>query len=120
MQRAGHLAMKFDRRGTGVWTMIAAGIGFMTLMLRWFEFDAVNTTWDANAYGSIVWLILALHGTLILADFVEGATIGSIFFTERCQSKHFSDVEDAALYRWFLALVWVPLYFLLYISPRLM
>jgi heme/copper-type cytochrome/quinol oxidase subunit 3 len=51
---------------------------------------------------------------------VEGFVIGSIFFTDRCETKHFGDVEDAALYKWFLALVWIPLYFLLYISPRLM
>ncbi|HEX6694339.1 MAG TPA: hypothetical protein VF035_06590, partial [Longimicrobiales bacterium] len=75
---------------------------------------------DDHAYGSLVWFILGLHGTLILTDLIEGGVIGSIFFTDRCQDKHFSDVEDVALYKWFLVLSWVVLYILIYISPRLM
>ncbi|HEX6693689.1 MAG TPA: cytochrome c oxidase subunit 3 [Longimicrobiales bacterium] len=120
VHRAKHHAMRFEKRHTGIWMMICTAVAFITTVLRGFEFASVNTSWDDHAYGSLVWLILGLHGTLILTDLIEGGVIGSIFFTDRCQDKHFSDVEDVALYKWFLVLSWVILYFLIYLSPRLM
>jgi heme/copper-type cytochrome/quinol oxidase subunit 3 len=120
MVRAKRCAMQFDKRGTGMWMMVEGVFGLAATILRGAEFFAVNTKWDEDAYGSLVFFILGLHATLIIADLVEGVTIGSIFFTDRCEAKHYSDVEDAALYKWFLVLIWIPLYFLIYISPRLM
>jgi cytochrome c oxidase subunit III len=120
MHRATKAAKRFEKRNTGIWMMVAGVLAVVATALRMLEFRAVNTTWDDSAYGSAVWFILGLHATLILADMVEGFTIGSIFFTDRCEPKHYSDVDDAGLYKWFLVLSWVPLYFLLYISPRLM
>ena len=120
MSRAKHHAMRLEKRETGRWMMICTVAALGSTVLRGFEFAAVNTSFDDHAYGSLVWLMLGLHGTLILTDLIEGATIGSIMFTDRCENKHFSDVEDAALYKWFLVLSWIPLWFLIYVSPRLM
>jgi heme/copper-type cytochrome/quinol oxidase subunit 3 len=100
--------------------MIEGLFGLTATIIRGFEFFAVNTKWDEDAYGSLVFFILGLHATLIIADMVEGFVIGSIFFTDKCEKKHFSDVDDAGLYKWFLVLIWIPLYFLIYISPRIM
>ena len=120
MARAKEHAMRLEKRKTGLWVMCCSAVALVTTILRGFEFAAVNTSFDDHAYGSLVWLMLGLHGTLILTDLIEGATIGSIMFTDRCELKHFSDVEDVAVYKWFLVLSWLPLYFLIYFSPRLM
>ena len=46
--------------------------------------------------------------------------IAALFLFGPIEEKHFSDVEDNAVYWYFMTLVWVPLYFLLYISPRIL
>ena len=41
--------------------------------MRVFEFAHLNVMWDHDAYGSIVWLLLGLHTTHIVTDFLDSA-----------------------------------------------
>jgi hypothetical protein len=41
-----------------------------------------------------------------------------VFALDELQRKHFSDVEDAAFYQYFLSLSWLPIYGLVYWGPR--
>jgi heme/copper-type cytochrome/quinol oxidase subunit 3 len=34
---------------------------------------ALNVSWDANAYGSVVWLLLGLHTTHLITDTIDTA-----------------------------------------------
>ena len=42
--------------------------GIAPLVVRIFEFPALKVMWDANAYGSIVWLLLGLHTSHLITD----------------------------------------------------
>jgi hypothetical protein len=42
-----------------------------------------------------------------------------MFMTAPIEKKHYADVADSVMYWFFIALIWVPLYFMLYVSPRL-
>jgi cytochrome c oxidase subunit 3 len=92
----------------------------LPLILRWFEFPALHTLWDSNAYGSVTWSLLALHTTHLLTDLVETLVLTALMFTRHGASKRrFGDVQDNALYWNFVVIAWLPLYVCIYWIPRL-
>lgn len=94
-------------------------VGVLLLVLRGFEFAALDLSWDRNAYGSIVWVLLGLHTAHLLTDLGDTIVLTVLMFTRHGQGKRFSDVEDNAFYWNFVVLAWVVLYALLYGMPRL-
>ena len=94
--------------------------GVLPLILRVFEFRALNVLWDTNAYGSIVWLLLGLHTLHIGTDCVDTLVLTALMFTKNGHMKRrFSDVNDNAVYWDFVVVSWLPIYFLIYWFPRL-
>lgn len=87
-------------------------------VLRGFDLAALNTRWDSSAYGSVVWMLVGLHTSLLAVDLLESIVITAVTFSAGFEQKHFTDVEDAALYQCFLSLSWVPIYLLVFILPR--
>ena len=90
------------------------------LVLRAFEFPALHTLWDSNAYGSITWTLLGLHTTHLLTDLIETWVLTVLMFTRHGPNKlRFGDVQDNALYWNFVVVAWLPIYVCLYWVPRL-
>ncbi len=87
--------------------------------LRWFEFGALNVRWDASAYGSAAWLVLAGHGTLVGAEVLEVLPFSYVLFRGPLEERYFSDANDLSLYWYFMVGVWLPLYALVFLSPNL-
>ena len=100
----------------GLWIMTV--IGFVLVALRWFDFRALNTRWDSDAYGSTAWATVAFHSSLLFLEAIETAVIMVLFNFGPREPKHYSDVEDNTLYWYFMCLIWIPVYVLIYISPR--
>jgi heme/copper-type cytochrome/quinol oxidase subunit 3 len=93
--------------------------GIAPLIVRIFEFKALNVHWDDNAYGSIVWLLLGLHTTHILTDVVETLVLTALMFTRHADRvQRFGDVQDNALYWNFVVLTWLPIYGCIYWLAR--
>jgi heme/copper-type cytochrome/quinol oxidase subunit 3 len=88
------------------------------LVIRVFEFGALNCGWDTNAYGSIVWTLLGLHTTHLLTDALDTAVLTVLMFTGPIEGTRFSDVSDNAFYWYFVVLAWIPLYMVVYFAPR--
>jgi heme/copper-type cytochrome/quinol oxidase subunit 3 len=94
--------------------------GIVPLIVRIFEFPALNVFWDSNAYGSILWLLLGLHTTHLLTDMVDTLVLLAMMFTRHGGNKRrFGDVQDNALYWNFVVLTWLPIYGCIYWAPRL-
>jgi cytochrome c oxidase subunit 3 len=94
--------------------------GAVPLVLRWYEFKALNVLWDSNAYGSIAWTLLGLHATHLVTDLADTLVLLVIMFTRHGTSKRrFGDVQDNAMYWNFVVLTWLPIYACLYWFPRL-
>lgn len=94
-------------------------LGLAPLVVRGFEFAALNVRWDQNAYGSMVWLMLGLHTLHLATDWGDTLVLTALMFTRHGKGKRFSDVSDNCFYWYFLVAAWVPLWLLLYILPRL-
>jgi heme/copper-type cytochrome/quinol oxidase subunit 3 len=101
------------------WTVIAIIFGFAFTVVRAFEFMDLNVRWDTNAYGSAVWLLLALHTTHIVTDFVDTIVLATLMFVGPVEEKRFVDVSENAGYWYFVVLSWLPIYGVIYWAPRL-
>jgi cytochrome c oxidase subunit III len=119
IQLAARAAKQLDAARAANWLWGCVALGTVCCVLRWFEFDALNSRWDDHVYGSLSWLLLSLHASLLFTDVGEESVMALILRSKRLEAKHYSDVEDAALYQWFMALIWVPIYFLVFVVPRL-
>lgn len=94
-------------------------VGLLLLVIRWFEFQALNVRWDDNAYGSIVWALLFLHTTHLVTDLADTIGLAIFSFTHEVDTNRFSDVADNSLYWHFVLVAWLPIYALIYWAARL-
>ena len=97
----------------------AAGASVVMVGLRVWELTrSLNVRWDANAYGSVQWLIVGSHGTLLAIQLIEVVGMAGIFWLGPVEKKHFSDAADIAFYWIFIVVAWIPLYVLCYLLPH--
>jgi heme/copper-type cytochrome/quinol oxidase subunit 3 len=87
--------------------------------VRVLEFMALNTRWDSSAYGSIVWLLLGLHTTHIVTDFLDTLVLTVLMFTGPVEERRFVDVSENSGYWYFVVVSWLPIYGVIYWAPRL-
>ena len=117
-----HLAKKaaeqLDLRGVRVWLVASVAFGVAFTVIRGFEFAALNTRWDSNAYGSVVWLLLGLHTTHIVTDLVDTLVLTVLFFTGPLDGKRYVDVSENSFYWYFVVFSWLPIYFVIYWGAR--
>ena len=109
-------AHDLEKSRVGLLVCLAFGVAF--LVIRGFEFSALNVRWDQNAYGSAVWMLLGLHTVHLATDFLDSVVLAVLLFTGPLEGKRFVDVAENAEYWWFVVLSWVPIYAVLYLYPR--
>jgi heme/copper-type cytochrome/quinol oxidase subunit 3 len=102
----------------GIALMILFGVAPM--VARAFEFPALEVSWDSNAYGSIVWLLLGLHTTHFVTDLADTIVLAAVMVSRHARNeRRFGDVQDNALYWNFVVVTWLPIYLCIYWVPRL-
>ncbi len=112
-------ALALDRRRVRIGLLICLLFGVAFIVVRAYEFAFLNTWWSDNAYGSILWVTMGLHTGHMTAEVVETVVIAVLMFRSGpIHPKYYSDVEDNALYWYFIVGVWVPLYAVFILSPR--
>ena len=99
--------------------VVMALAGVLLLIIRVFEFQHLNVSWTTNAYGSIVWLLLGLHTTHILTDWIDTLVLGALMFTRHGkEGRRFVDTCENAIYWRFVWAAWLPIYLIIYLVPR--
>ncbi|HWA16866.1 MAG TPA: cytochrome c oxidase subunit 3 [Gemmatimonadales bacterium] len=119
MTVAARAARRFDLSRVRLALVISTLLGVASVVARGFELEALQVGWDSNAYGSIQWLTLGFHGLLLVVDLFETAmlTLFSWFVADKVGLM--PDVEDAALYQWFLSLMNLPVFAIVFLLPRI-
>jgi heme/copper-type cytochrome/quinol oxidase subunit 3 len=117
-QLAKKAATRLDRSGVQLWLTVCVAFGFLILVLRGLELTALNVRWDADAYGSVVWLIMLLHTTHLVTDTWDTTVLDVLFFTGPLEGKRFVDVSENAVYWDFVVLSWLPIYAVIYFGAR--
>ena len=116
-RRAGE---RVDLRRVRIWMVVCLLFAAAFNAVRVYEFMHLNVTWDHDAYGSIVWLLLGLHTTHIVTDFLDSSVLTVLMFSGPIEEHRFVDVEENAVYWYFVVLAWLPIYGVIYWAPRLM
>lgn len=112
-------AEKIDLQKVRVWMVVCMLFAAAFLVVRVFEFRALNTSWDENAYGSAVWMLMGLHTTHLVTDFYDSLVLTVLMFTGPLEGKRFVDVSENASYWYFVVLSWLPIYAVVYWGARL-
>jgi heme/copper-type cytochrome/quinol oxidase subunit 3 len=112
-------ARRGDRRAAQVGLVLCLAFGVAALIMRGYEFRAVKFRYDANAYGSIVWFTLGMHAVHLLTLTLETFLLTLWAFLRGFDMKHRVDITVIAVYWYWVAAIWLPLYAMLYFTPRL-
>ena len=116
----GRWAEQEDLRKVRIGIIVMTVLGIAPLAVRWFEFPALNVSWDSNAYGSVTWVLLGLHTTHLITDLGDTLVLAAVMWSRHGTNKRrFGDVQDNAMYWNFVVLTWLPIYACLYWVPRL-
>ncbi len=113
-------AEKTDLAQVRLWMVACLAWGVVFNIVRIYEFRHLNVMWNRDAYGSIVWLILGLHTTHIVTDFLDSAVLAVLMLVGPIEERRFVDVEENAVYWYFVVLAWLPIYGVIYWAPRLL
>ena len=116
-RRAGE---RVNLRGVRLWLVVALAFAAAFNIVRVYEFAHLNVMWDRDAYGSIVWLLLGLHTTHIVTDFLDSCVLTALMFVGPIEEHRFVDVEENAVYWYFVVLAWLPIYGVIYWAPRVL
>jgi cytochrome c oxidase subunit 3 len=118
MHMVDRAAKRLDKRRTLIWMTVGIALGLVFLVLRVYEYPALNVSWDTNAYGSAVWTIIGIHSFHLVTEVVETIIITVIILKGHTEPKYFVDATDNALYWYFIIAIWIPCYVIIYLAPR--
>lgn len=118
-QMAKNAAERKDVSGIRLWMVVADLFALAFVVVRVFEYRELHVSWDTNAYGSVTWTLLSLHGLHLITDFFDSVLLTVLIFTKHGEEpKRMEDVSANAFYWYFVVLAWIPIYLVLYWSPR--
>jgi cytochrome c oxidase subunit 3 len=112
-------AIAKDERAVRIGLVLMTALGLVLLGMRWLELQHLGIRWDVNAYGSVLWMLMVLHTSHVITDLADTAVQAVWLYTHEVGDDQFADVEDNSNYWSFVVLAWLPIYLLLYWSPRL-
>jgi len=113
-------AKRLDEGGVRRWLLISTIIALPIIVLRWWELWALNTRWDTNAYGSAAWVVVGFHTSLLLLDVADTWGLTLFYFVKKMPLKAFSDTADNSFYWYFTVGIWIPIYLIIYVGPRIL
>jgi cytochrome c oxidase subunit 3 len=111
-------AEDYNLRRARAWMVVCIVLAVAAIVARAYEFPALNTSWDTNAYASITWVLLGLHTSHLVSDLLDTAVLTTIAFTKEVDGPRFVDISENALYWYFVVGSWIPIYLAIYWAPR--
>jgi cytochrome c oxidase subunit III len=109
-----------DNWRTRIGVAILFAIGIALTVLRFKEFHGLKFRWDENAYGSIIWTMIGMHLTYILAATLEFFILGLWLFTHPIDDKRALDVTLCGGYWYWVTGTWIVVYAVVYFGARLL
>jgi cytochrome c oxidase subunit 3 len=108
-------AIRRDERN-GLWwgLVITFLLGFAFMMGQVFEFGNLGFTPSDGAYGSNFYMLRMAHGLHVLGGMVLQLIVLYRAHLGQFNARRHLLVQASALYWYFVALLWIPLFFMLY------
>ncbi len=107
-----------DQRRLCVWLAVAGIMTLVFLTIKVIEYANLDYNWANNAYTSIMWTITGFHIVHTLAVVLKTGVVGYYGWRGYFNAERYEGVVSNALYAYFVAAIWVPLYLTLYLAPR--
>lgn len=102
----------------GQTTAVALGIAF--LVIKYIEYSDLPYDWSTHAYGSMVWTMSGFHAAHVIGVVLKGLVVDALAWRGHFTPQRRLGVQVNGLYWHFVVAVWIPLYFTIYLSPRLL
>jgi heme/copper-type cytochrome/quinol oxidase subunit 3 len=118
--QAARAGKRLDEPAVKRWLVILSIVATATLVIRWWDLWALNTRWDTNAYSSAAWTIVGFHSSLLLLDVIDTLGLTLFYFVKPMPVKAFSDTADNSFYWYFTVGIWIPIYLIVYVGPRIL
>lgn len=99
----------------GLALCILTGIAF--LIVRVYAVSTLGYKWSDHAYGSVCWTMIGMHTFHMIAATCESALLFVYTLVRPMTKKQLLDVRATAVYWYFVALIWPPFYFMIYVMP---
>jgi heme/copper-type cytochrome/quinol oxidase subunit 3 len=112
-------ARRRDTRSIKIAIVITLAFNIAAFFIRYYEFDSLHFKWNDNAYGSITWMILGMHMLHIIVLGAEDIYLLIWTFAKGVDEKHALDLTVTATYWYWIVGMWVLLFPLIYLTPRL-
>lgn len=116
------LAGKFIRNNRNtpfvIFIWMAVILNCLVLVVRWQQFHVFEFRWDEHAYGSIVWTLTGFHFIHVVSTIIGTAIIGILGMKHYFDPRQQIGVIVDTLYWNFVSLVWIPIYIVIYWTPR--
>lgn len=119
-----HIGDRGIRRGNqwqlriGQTVALVLAVGF--LVIKGVEYTHMPYDWSEHACGSITWMLSGFHAAHVLAVVLKGTIVAALAWLGYFNRERRLGVQVNGLYWQFVVVVWLPIYFTLYISPRVM
>lgn len=102
-----------------IYTFSSVALASSVLAIRWTQFGQFEVRWDEDVYGSLLWTITGFHFIHVVSAAIGTAVIGLFGMAGFFSKKRQVGVVVDTLYWNFVAVAWIPFYFVLYWMPRL-
>jgi heme/copper-type cytochrome/quinol oxidase subunit 3 len=116
---AAEAAKRLDLAAVKRWLAVSSVHGVSNVVIRWWELWAINTRWDTNAYGTAAWMIVGFHTSLLVLDVADTLGLTLFYNIRQMPAKAFSDTADNSFYWYFTIGIWIPIYLIIYVGPRI-
>jgi heme/copper-type cytochrome/quinol oxidase subunit 3 len=116
---ASRAAQQGEHRKAGYGLFSAVILAGVFLVLRFLTFAGLGFTWYTSVYGSLVWIVLGFHTLLAIASAAQTCIVFGTLVGSGYREKQRLGVQMDATYWYFLALSWIPFYFLFFVYPNI-
>ena len=113
-------ATKLDRPATTRWLVMLSVCALVLCGVRTADFLALRVLWMTSAYGSVTWVLLGFHGSLLVIEAAEVIGTTALFIKGPVLPRHYPDACDITNYWYFLVASWIPIWLIVYFAPRVL
>jgi heme/copper-type cytochrome/quinol oxidase subunit 3 len=107
-------------RNVQIGLLLMDALGLIIIFFRIFEFPSLGVTWSANAYGSVVWVLLGFHTFHLVTDWGDSIVLTAVMFTKKVEGTRFMDCYENCDYWYFVVAAWIPVYLVIYWATRIL
>jgi len=97
-------------------SVISAALGAVALACRIWIMVGLPFRWDADAYGSTVWLLLGIQVIHLGTGIIEDVLVAILLFVGPVEHKHRCDVEASSVLWYFVVVGEIVVFLVVYVD----